>query len=52
MSDEKKCTGPHCAGEGKAREPHSCPYQEEINEDHDFRCTCCELCTDECAMDI
>jgi hypothetical protein len=33
-------------------EPHPCPYQEEINDDHEFRCDCCPACTQECRWDI
>ncbi len=31
---------------------HPCPYQAEINDNHDFRCTCCTYCIQECADDI
>lgn len=41
---------PHCNDDHPKTEPHTCPYQEEINDDRDFRCTCCERCTTwECA---
>jgi len=33
-------------------ERHTCPYNEEIYEDHETECNCCEACTHECAMDI
>lgn len=33
-------------------EPHTCPYTEEINEDYETMCNCCERCSHECAMDI
>ncbi len=33
-------------------EAHSCPYEEDVNEDPDFRCTCCAACTHECGMSI
>ena len=34
-------------------EPHSCPYQEDINglEDNEF-CTCCGECENECMQSI
>ena len=35
-----------------ASEPHPCPYAEEIDDDHTTLCTCCDECTEECAMDI
>ena len=31
---------------------HSCPYQEEINEDISTLCNCCKECTQQCAWDI
>ena len=31
---------------------HECPYQTEINDDYDFRCTCCDECAQDCADDI
>ena len=33
-------------------EPHSCPFAEEIDDDFEDNCTCCEECTDKCADDI
>lgn len=38
--------------EDETVEPHTCPYAEEINDDHDTMCWCCDDCTYECAMDI
>ena len=46
------CTGSHCKGKGQAQEPHTCPYQSEINDDKTTLCTCCDDCAHECAMDI
>ena len=31
---------------------HTCPYQEDVNNDSEFTCNCCTACTHECAMDI
>lgn len=31
---------------------HSCPFAEEINDNYEEQCTCCDDCTYECAMDI
>jgi hypothetical protein len=36
----------------EAQEPHPCPYQEDINDNHEDLCTCCVECTNECVMDI
>ncbi len=33
-------------------EEHTCPYQVDINDNHEFTCTCCADCAHECAMDI
>ncbi len=44
--EDKKCT---CAEE---TEDHTCPYQEEINEDYESMCSCCEECEYQCSMDI
>jgi hypothetical protein len=35
---------------GKA--PHTCPYREDINDDHETECNCCDHCEQECAYDI
>jgi hypothetical protein len=48
-TEEYKCD--RCGGPGNP--PHSCPFQEEINDNFDKNyCTCCDECTHECAMDI
>lgn len=33
-------------------EDHTCPYAEEINDDHESLCNCCADCTSQCADDI
>ena len=43
-----KC--PHCNGEGL--EAHTCPYQSDVNDDHETLCNCCADCEHECLMDI
>lgn len=45
--DTDKCT----CKEGKCK-PHTCPYQEEINDDYKTKCTCCPYCTQQCIDDI
>ncbi len=42
----------HC-GNNPAKEPHSCPYAEELagNDDPEY-CICCDDCMHECCMDI
>jgi len=51
---------PHVSSSGKcsrcqkndASEDHTCPYAEEINDDHESLCDCCADCEYECGMDI
>lgn len=38
--------------ENDVNEPHPCPFREEIWDDDEFACRCCDDCTHECAMDI
>ena len=33
-------------------EPHTCPFEEEINGDSETLCTCCIHCQQSCAEDI
>lgn len=47
--DLKKC--PHCDNLASS-EFHKCPYKEDVNNDSESECNCCEKCTHECAMDI
>ncbi len=46
------CPGPHCRHANVAAEPHTCPFQEEINDDRETLCGCCAECQQECADDI
>ncbi len=41
-----------CSCGDNMSEPHSCPFQCEINNNEDFQCTCCSECQHECLMDI
>ena len=31
---------------------HTCPFAEEIHDDSETLCSCCEDCTNQCAWDI
>lgn len=31
---------------------HTCPYQEDVNNDSEFTCNCCDECRQECCDDI
>ena len=35
-----------------AKEPHTCPYKEDINGDSETLCQCCDGCQSDCARDI
>jgi hypothetical protein len=39
-------------GKNPSADPHTCPYQSEINDDDAFECTCCDDCRQECSDDI
>lgn len=45
--DDVKC---ECGDNAQPR--HSCPYREEIRDDWETLCNCCDSCTRECAMDV
>jgi hypothetical protein len=40
----KKLTG--------SNENHPCPYNQDINNDKEDNCNCCEACCQQCANDI
>lgn len=35
-----------------AIDPHPCPYAEDVNNDSEMHCVCCDECRYQCAMDI
>jgi hypothetical protein len=35
-----------------ARDPHLCPFAQDINDDQETMCDCCEVCTQNCSDDI
>ncbi len=39
-------------GKAPAQSLHSCPYQEDVNNDKEYRCNCCQDCLESCAQDI
>lgn len=43
----EKC---RCGAEGK--ELHTCPYNEDINDDSETKCNCCDDCMQQCCDDI
>lgn len=40
---------PRCHADTEA---HGCPYQEDVNDDHEFACNCCPCRTQQCVWDI
>jgi len=49
----RRCAAHHLPGCGhEPAEPHTCSFAEEINNNHEALCTCCEVCTEQCAEDI
>lgn len=38
--------------ERPAEPEHSCPYAEEISDDYETLCNCCDECRSECSMSI
>ena len=46
------CSGSHCRGKNAAKDDHTCPYAEDVNDDAETMCNCCDVCTEECANDI
>lgn len=43
----------NCKKCGSVGSEHSCPYAEEMSDDHGYyACTCCKQCTRQCAEDI
>ncbi len=41
----------NCEGKG-TDELHTCPFREDINNDSETLCNCCEACTQECSDEI
>lgn len=39
-------------GVNLSEELHTCPYKEEIADDFESLCDCCDSCRYECCMDI
>jgi len=36
----------------EAVKPHTCPYAEDIHNDHLSLCNCCSDCEEKCALDV
>ncbi len=44
--DDSKCE--KCQ-KADACDPHLCPYQQDINDDQESMCNCCEDCEQDCS---
>lgn len=31
---------------------HKCPYHQDVNEDEEYKCNCCDECISECCQSI
>lgn len=49
MSEKEKCE--HC-NRNDAEPMHICPFLDDIHNDSETLCNCCDHCTHECAMDV
>lgn len=49
--EENKCT---CEDQNPHDDDryHTCPHAEELANDYESECSCCEYCTEQCAQDI
>ncbi len=45
----EKCDRCNC---NDCESDHVCPYKNEINDDDETLCNCCDACKDECLMSI
>lgn len=45
-----ECPSTNCANTG--RPAHTCPYAEDIHNDSETLCYCCDDCAHDCAMGI
>lgn len=50
MDTEEKFICPTCGKEGLPL--HPCPYAEEINNNYEDVCNCCNECMRQCVYDI
>ena len=44
--------GEKCVCREVVIEEHTCPFKEEINDDYESLCNCCEYCTQNCRWEI
>lgn len=51
LDNKPECSCERCSAPVDG-ELHTCPYQEDINDDHESLCNCCADCSYECCMDI
>ena len=49
LNEDEKCQS--CQNE-EALELHTCPYREDVSNDFETLCNCCNNCISECCQDI
>jgi hypothetical protein len=49
---DERFRSPECKCGEKACDEHQCPFQNDVHNDPDYLCNCCEACTEQCADDI
>lgn len=47
--ETKKCS---VCKKNAAQEEHTCPFREDVNDDHDSLCDCCDECEQNCCDNI
>lgn len=52
MPNGQKRNDPDCTCDVTQGDFHTCPYDEDVNDNPESSCDCCAACTNECAMDI
>ena len=49
MSKKELCDS---CNNNEGKEKHGCPFKEEIHDDYEFQCNCCEECRVNCLYEI
>lgn len=44
--------GKGCTCDVSYHEAHTCPFNEEINDDYETLCNCCSYCIEQCSYEI
>lgn len=41
-----------CTCDDDIHDEHTCPYREDVLDDHEALCNCCAFCEQQCCEDI